>query len=582
MTTTVSRGPAQQPNRAAKTPAQQQVPQQHLQHRAASHHHQHNRRRPGPLNVTTGSRVSPHGASSRMTSSSSSAYASSRAKSTVAKVSISHQQTGSSTFSSSQGSLPALLASLSGGFLIAAAAMHFCGPDQPEMVTSAVSAVSPLQEFGPADIVSQAFGPSRPIWALLLHSHQSTSAAAAAAAAPSAAATLSHATAAATVAATATAKAAAHHSHALLQQHFRPFVDSGADGDGLAASLVSEARDVATGAATAVRGAMGGLCDDYNRWLAEDPLVCKVVTGNFFTVAGDMLAQLGLGGAGGHGGDAPAAPASTGGRRHVDWWRTGRLCLETSAFGTPLAHWWFNFLDTNVMPDNPHCPAAVMTKMLADQVLFAPLGLLMFFAVIKCLEGRPRDIPHTIRTSYVKSLLGGYLLWPAAGILNFALLPPEYRVFFNNCVNIIWTCFLSIMSSGNADDASDKPAEAVAAAAALPSASTTSADPAAAALAASSAPASPCVATCVANDLATAAVAAAVIGAAAGGSPAFGCVAGIAVAAVGASMEATHGSVAQKAAAPQPALAANQLVSGGLGSELYGQQGLGVMAFETS
>ncbi len=49
--------------------------------------------------------------------------------------------------------------------------------------------------------------------------------------------------------------------------------------------------------------------------------------------------------------------------------------------------------------------------------------------------------------SYVKSLLGGYLLWPAAGLLNFALLPNEYRLLFNNCVNIIWTCFLSIVSA---------------------------------------------------------------------------------------------------------------------------------------
>ena len=50
------------------------------------------------------------------------------------------------------------------------------------------------------------------------------------------------------------------------------------------------------------------------------------------------------------------------------------------------------------MPDDPHCPAAVMTKMLLDQTLFAPAGLLLFFAVIKCLEGRPADIPRTLRT----------------------------------------------------------------------------------------------------------------------------------------------------------------------------------------
>jgi hypothetical protein len=60
----------------------------------------------------------------------------------------------------------------------------------------------------------------------------------------------------------------------------------------------------------------------------------------------------------------------------------------------------FNLLDSRIMPEDPHCTAAVLTKTLADQILFAPLGLLMFFAVIKCLEGRPRDLPHTLRNRY--------------------------------------------------------------------------------------------------------------------------------------------------------------------------------------
>ncbi len=60
----------------------------------------------------------------------------------------------------------------------------------------------------------------------------------------------------------------------------------------------------------------------------------------------------------------------------------------------------FNLLDSRIMPEDPHCPAAVLTKMLTDQILFAPLGLLLFFAVIKCLEGRPSDLPQTLRTRY--------------------------------------------------------------------------------------------------------------------------------------------------------------------------------------
>ena len=36
--------------------------------------------------------------------------------------------------------------------------------------------------------------------------------------------------------------------------------------------------------------------------------------------------------------------------------------------------------------------------MLLDQVLFAPLGLALFFVVIKLLEGRPHDISRSLKT----------------------------------------------------------------------------------------------------------------------------------------------------------------------------------------
>ncbi|KXZ53269.1 hypothetical protein GPECTOR_7g1163 [Gonium pectorale] len=395
-------------------------------------------------------------------------------------------------------SLPTMLAGLSTGALLGAAALHSGSPDHAVAVASAASsAVTALAtDFGPADVIAQSFGPTRPLWAALVHSHAAHSAASTAMTAPAA----------------------------------PPSSAAVADGATGAGMLLQQAR-------VAVTGAVNTVCEGYNRWLEESPLVCKIVTGNFFTVAGDMLAQVGLGGAGGHGGEQPAAApaaAAAGTRRRVDWARTGRLCLETSAVGTPLGHWWFGLLDGRIMPDDPHCPAAVLTKMLLDQVLFAPFGLAVFFIVIKCLEGRPKDIPTAIRTSYIRALLGGYLLWPAAGLLNFALLPPEYRLLFNNVVNILWTCFLSIMSSGDSSSkASPQPAASDVHAA-------TEAAPGAGATAVASA----------ASELAVTAITMMALGAAMPGRASFGYVAGLAVAAVEAALM-THGSVHE----PEPALA---------------------------
>ncbi|GLI61478.1 hypothetical protein VaNZ11_003875 [Volvox africanus] len=549
-----------------QTSAQQSALQQ--QQRVVSHHHQqqHNhryqrsRRRPGPLNIVTRSRIPQLQPFSNLTSTANANGGGSTVKETCPS---------DTKLPSSSPSLPAVLASLSAGVLLGAAVMDVCGPDHPVLAASALSIVDSLKEFGPADVIAklQGFGPSRPVWAALMQqsSHHQASAASASASASFWLRELA--------------------SDVARQLHL-PYTDSGGGGGGAiadgtsAASIMAEALGAAEGAAAVVTGALGGVCDDYNRWLQESPLTCKVVTGNLFTVTGDMLAQLGLcGGHDGHGGEAADGACATpstasNNRRKVDWMRTGRLCLETSAFGTPLAHWWFNLLDSRIMPDNPHSPAAVLTKMLADQVLFAPLGLLMFFAVIKCLEGRPRDLPQTLQSSYLKTLLGGYLLWPLAGILNFALLPNEYRLLFNNCVNIIWTCFLSIMSSG--DDSSkmaDSPAPVGVTAITTTAASVTApgspshlspvAAPAAGTASASAlmmpACSSPCVPSGVASDLANAAVAAAAISAAACDRPAFSCVAGLAVAVMGASLETYAPSSQQQQQVngpPQPQLVA--------------------------
>ncbi|PNH11750.1 hypothetical protein TSOC_001392 [Tetrabaena socialis] len=201
----------------------------------------------------------------------------------------------------SRSSLPAVLAGLSGVGMLGAAVWLLCGPvcpvwchDPTTLAATAVSASNTIHQYGPADLVTfsgRTFGPTRPVWALLLH-HQQTA----------------HAAAAAAV------------------------------GEGSwSAGLAGDTRAAAESAAAAAHGTFEQLRGGYNTWLEASPLPCKVVTGNFFTIAGDMLAQLGNIG-GGHGGGSSAAAA--GGRKRVDLMRTLRLCLETSLLGTPLAHFW--------------------------------------------------------------------------------------------------------------------------------------------------------------------------------------------------------------------------------------------------
>lgn len=111
-----------------------------------------------------------------------------------------------------------------------------------------------------------------------------------------------------------------------------------------ATAVATGAAGAAASASHAASAAAASTWDAYSSWLGQDPLLCKVVTGNLFTVMGDAIAQLTgpAGAAGAHdagGSEKPAAAPGGARSSGYDGMRTLRLCIETSLFGTPLSHW---------------------------------------------------------------------------------------------------------------------------------------------------------------------------------------------------------------------------------------------------
>jgi hypothetical protein len=159
----------------------------------------------------------------------------------------------------------------------AAALHHGDGNAAAEHASAAASAASamaggslyPAREFGPADFVDTAFGPTRPVWALLLHSHHYAAAAAASSVAK-------HVD-------VVTAVAAQHLPH-LPQLPHVPSLSAlpGAGGDGsspsgsmtdlssnseLWAQVRGAAQEAAGEVSEAAHGAVAQTVDAYNAWL---------------------------------------------------------------------------------------------------------------------------------------------------------------------------------------------------------------------------------------------------------------------------------------------------------------------------
>lgn len=169
-----------------------------------------------------------------------------------------------------------------------------------------------------------------------------------------------------------------------------------------------------------------GFVAAYLRSLEEKPVLTKAVTSLIGFTLGDLVAQHFVG-----------AP--------YDVLRTVRMSLFGLCVDGPLGHAFYKLIDTNVMPDRPKSNAAVVTKTAIDQLIYAPIGTVLFLAFLTLMEGRPTEIMSVIQAKAGPVLLANYGLWPLVHLLNFKFVPPEQRILFNNSVSILWTTYLSWM-----------------------------------------------------------------------------------------------------------------------------------------
>jgi len=119
------------------------------------------------------------------------------------------------------------------------------------------------------------------------------------------------------------------------------------------------------------------------------------------------------------------------------------------------SHVWYELLDSKV-PGVSSSPGTVVTKMVLDQALWAPLNTLIFYSYLSAATGALAGLPVVLQTKLVPTILAGYALWPLAHIINFRFVPPQHRLLYVNIVNLVWTVWLSGMANnaGPVDPAS--------------------------------------------------------------------------------------------------------------------------------
>lgn len=132
----------------------------------------------------------------------------------------------------------------------------------------------------------------------------------------------------------------------------------------------------------------------------------------------------------------------------------------------PIQFQWFGFLSRAFPIVKGSGTSAALKRVLADQLVFAPVGLGCFFTFMTVAEGGgKRALKQKFQEVYLQALRANYMLWPLVQVLNFRVVPIQFQIVsrgrnwireswtdsflqpFVSTVGIAWTAYLSLTVS---------------------------------------------------------------------------------------------------------------------------------------
>jgi len=117
-------------------------------------------------------------------------------------------------------------------------------------------------------------------------------------------------------------------------------------------------------------------------------------------------------------------------------------------FMAPIQFQWFKFLSRAFPLTKKSASLPAFKRVAADQLIFAPIGLMCFFTFMTVAEGGGRRaLVRKLQDVYLPTLKANYILWPAVQILNFRVIPIQFQIPFVSTIGIAWTAYLSLTNS---------------------------------------------------------------------------------------------------------------------------------------
>ncbi len=111
----------------------------------------------------------------------------------------------------------------------------------------------------------------------------------------------------------------------------------------------------------------------------------------------------------------------------------------------PIQFRWFKFLERAFPITKTSALGPALKRVVFDQLVFAPLGIAWFFAVMTVTEGGGRRAVQTkLRDMFVPTLKANFVIWPAVQVINFRLMPVQYQLVGLLSSSFPWPLFCAL------------------------------------------------------------------------------------------------------------------------------------------
>ncbi|KAF9026044.1 hypothetical protein BDZ89DRAFT_1135071 [Hymenopellis radicata] len=177
---------------------------------------------------------------------------------------------------------------------------------------------------------------------------------------------------------------------------------------------------------------MASMFRAYNALLIRRPFASQCATAAVLFGAGDVIAQQVIEGKG----------------KNHDSMRTLRLSFYGGAMFGPAITAWYIFLGRLTFKSPTR---GVIYRVWLDQFVITPVIVGAFFASMATLEGKPFEAKARIQEKYSPTLIRNWGVFIPTQLINFWIVPPQWRFGVVGVVSLFWNTYLSAV---NASDSS--------------------------------------------------------------------------------------------------------------------------------